>query len=112
LILPPTGTDEIAPDDALHRRRDGLLNQHGASLQPVDMRSARRGKLINVCCNQVIRHDVFQHFKPVFRQRREDFAFAWNRRWEDDVERRNPVAGDEQELVVKIVNVTDFTSVE
>ncbi len=112
LILLPTGTDEIAPDDALHRRRGTFLNQHGASLQPGDMRSAGHGKLIGFCRDQVIGYDVFHHFEPVFRQRRKDYAFARNRCGEDDVERRNAIAGDEQELVIKIVNVTDFTSVK
>ena len=57
----------------------------------------------------MIRNDIAQSFEPETRDLGEDFTFVRNSRTEDVVERRDPIGGDDEQLVAEVVDVPDFS---
>ena len=58
------------------------------------------------------RHDVLGETEPAFRHRREHGALVWNGGWQHVVERGDAVGGDDQQVVVQVVDITHFPAVQ
>jgi hypothetical protein len=60
----------------------------------------------------MMRDDILDDAKPEFRQSGEDFSLIGDQGRQDNVKGRNPIAGDQQELVAQIVNIANFAAIE
>jgi hypothetical protein len=56
----------------------------------------------------VIRHDAAQAIEPEARNLCEDFPFVGDARAEDVVERRDAIAGDDEQPIAEVVEVSDL----
>ena len=66
---------------------------------------------VNVALDQVISDDVFQLLKPELGESCEHFAFTFDRRRQDSVERGDAIRGDdEQAFIIDFVDVAHFTA--
>ena len=59
--------------------------------------------------DEVVRNKV-ENVIPEYRHLREDLAFSRDCCWQDAVEGRNAVGGDNEEAVAEIENLTDFST--
>jgi len=72
-----------------------------------------RWHLADAGCDEVVRHEVGQLLKPPHRQSGQHGALVRHDRRKDDVVRRQPVAGDQQDvLVVDGVDIADLAAGE
>jgi hypothetical protein len=99
LVFLPARTRQIGPRDALYREHFELLDQLGAALELVAVRVQRRGILINVGGQKVGLDDVLQEIEPEDGKLRENLAYARDAGRENDVESRDAIRCDNQELV-------------
>src|SRR6267378_3232896 len=107
-IVFPTRAGEVTAHHAFDRQWLCLSTDHGAAcefvLELVEWRRKIRG------VDDVVGNYILQQMEPEKRKLRKDAALVGNRRGKDDVESGEPVRGDDQELVVEIVDVADFSA--
>jgi len=84
------------------------LDDHGAACEFILELVEGRGEICGT--EDVVGDCILQQMEPEKRELRKDTALVGNRRGQDDVESGEPVRGDDEELVVEIVNVADFAS--
>ena len=60
----------------------------------------------------MVRNQVFQEVKPERGQRREHCAFEGNRVWQHNIESRDAIGDDDQQLVFDRINVPNFAAPE
>jgi hypothetical protein len=59
----------------------------------------------------MMRHQVADDaIEPELRQLREDFALVGNPRSEDEIEGRDAIGGDNEQVLAKIIDVADLTA--
>ena len=104
-VLRPTGTGQIAPDDALHRQGFTLAHQHGAAFEQVFKRPAGRGKLLHLEAHQVVGGQVRQVPEPEGGQLGEDTALVGDGLGHHHVEGGDAVRGHQEQFVPQVVNV-------
>ncbi len=107
-IVLPTRTGDVAAHDAFNRQRLRLLHDHGAACKFILELGEGRGKIRGA--EDVVGNYILQQTEPEKRKLRKDAALVGNRRGKDDVESGEPVRGDDQELVIEVVNVADFAA--
>jgi hypothetical protein len=90
LVLPQAPTGEVGAGDALHRQHLEAAHEHRAA---GDL-GGHLGR------HDVVGHEVGELLEPPQRQLGQHRPLVRNRGLEDEVERRQPVAGHEEQLVV------------
>jgi hypothetical protein len=60
----------------------------------------------------MIRADIGREIKPELGELGENLSLIGNQRGEDEIKGRNPVGGDEKQLVAEIVNIPDLPPLE
>ena len=110
LVVLPPGTGDVAAGDALGVETPGLAT---SMVRPKYLESSSNGT-----------SDVFSSVisamkwlerrrscaEPPGRESREHFAFAWDARREDDVERGDAVGSHDQEVFAKVEDVTNLAA--
>jgi hypothetical protein len=59
----------------------------------------------------MVRNDVRKFVEPELRERREDFAFSFNRRRDNTIECGNAIGRDDEEAIaVNLINVSNLAT--
>ena len=103
-------TGQIAADDALDRNRLGLLDQHGAACEVVTILGKLLGEIRRVDGNEVVGNDVGKLIEPECRDAVEHLSLKRNLVGKNEVERRNAVGGDHQQVFTGIVDITNLAT--
>ena len=98
LVLQPATAGEVAAHHRFHRNRLQAFDQHRAAAHLRDVGGAHHA--LRRFAGEVVGAEAAEPVEPEQRHAREQFALAGNRLAHDDVERREPVAGDHQDAVV------------
>ena len=112
LVVLPSGSDQVAAHDGLHRQRPGAPDHHrpaahgGAILRVVE-------HAFGIDARQVVGDDAPQPGEPEIRHGGQYGALAGDRVRKDHVEGRQPVGGDDQQVpVVHAVDVPDLAAMQ
>ena len=97
VLAPRAG--EVAAHDRLHRQRLGLVHHDRAAGEVLALRV--RAERVGV--DEVVGDDAVGLLEPEVGDLREHDALVRDRRRQDDVERREPVAGDDEHLVGRVL---------
>src|SRR6202165_2267251 len=108
LIVLPTRAGDVTAHHAFDRKWLRFSNDHGAACEFVLELVEGSGEIRGA--DDVVGNYILQQVAPEKRKVRKDAALVGNRRGKDDVESGEPVRGDDQELVVEIVNAADFSA--
>ncbi|MNS95725.1 hypothetical protein D3C72_1299950 [compost metagenome] len=98
LVIFPARTDDVATHDCLDHDRLQALGHDGAALHLLHFISCHHG--FRRHAGQVVRHDMAQFLEPEIAHLVQDLALAGDRLVHDDIEGRQAVRGDDQDLVV------------
>src|SRR5215469_7624615 len=107
-VILPSRARDVSPHHALNRQRVRLSHQHGPPCQFISKLVKRLGKLRRA--DYVIGYDILQKVEPEKRKQRKYASLIGNWRWQDHVERREPVRGHDQQLVAQLVNVAHLAA--
>ena len=69
-------------------------------------------KVADLGCHDVVRNDVGHLFEPELGNLGQDEAFVGNALVHDDIESRDAVGGDQQQVFAEVVNVPHFALVD
>src|SRR5262249_29467705 len=105
LILLPAAAGQIAANDALDRHDLGLAAEHRAA---VERGSQVRRDNIGRGGDQMMRDTARERLEPEERQGCQDAALVGNAAGHNDVERRDAISGDDQQLVTKVIDIADL----
>ena len=109
-VLLPARPVEKTPHHALERHRVQPLHEHGTAVEHSLRRRQDLGVLVHVVGNEVIGNDVFRAPQPPGAQTVEHPTLFGNPLGEYHVERRDPVGGDEEKLILDGVDVADLAA--
>jgi hypothetical protein len=98
LVLLPAGAGQVATDDALDR----------VHLEPLDPDPAAGDLLRHVLVEEVVRDDLAGRLEPEDRHLGEHLALVGNRVGEDHVVGADPVRGDHDQILVRVVDLADL----
>jgi len=111
LIVFPAGTRQIAAHDTLDREDFSPPNQHRPTAQLARVFANDGRHFLNFSCQQVVGNDVRELCEPETRERREHFAFAFDRGRQNAIESRDTIRGDDQQTIFRDgVNVANLTT--
>src|SRR5262249_54559413 len=99
---------EIAADNTLDRYDLGFAHEHRATFEHISLRRELGRHLLYVGAQEVIWYA--EHLEPEQRHAGQDLALVGDRRGQDPVEGADAIARDDDELVVKVVHVTDLAA--
>ena len=109
LVLGPAGAGEVPARHALERDDLALADDDGAAGEHRGVGLQLLGKARDVRLDQVV-VDVRELPEPEVRELRQDLALVRDAGGEDAVERRDPVARDEEERGAEIVELADLAA--
>ncbi len=98
LVILPARTDDIAAHHRFHQDRLQALGDDRAAFDLIQL--VRAHHALGCYARHMIRHDMAELVEPEIGHLVQHHALARNRFIHHDVERRQPVAGDDQDLVV------------
>jgi hypothetical protein len=118
VVLPHAARD-VAADHALDGERLSPAHQHAPPVQQgghVLRRIAaglqdRIQNVVDLGADEMVRDDVLQVVQPEQRHLRQHLALAGDGCREDHIEGRQPVGGNDQQLVPEIIDVTHLAAV-
>jgi hypothetical protein len=108
-VLGPSGAREVSARDALEGHDFALAHDHRTAGEQRRIRPEVLGKAVDVGFQQVVL-DVGEPAEPEVGELGQDLPLVGNARREDDVEGRDPVAGDEQDGVAQIIELADLAA--
>ncbi|MCY1236217.1 hypothetical protein D9M72_488630 [compost metagenome] len=98
LVILPAAAGEVAAHHGFDQDRLQALDHHGAALDLLHF--LRRDHGFGRDAGLVVRHDVREFAEPEVRHLVQHAALVGDRLAHDDVERRQAVGGDDQQLVI------------
>src|SRR5438477_385957 len=112
LVLSPGGTRDVPARHALDVDALAVLHEDGAAGDRLRVLEGS-GETAKIGGDEVVRHDLLGLAEPEVRELGEHAALIRDRRGQNGVERREPIARDDDQLVAAgLVDIADLTATE
>ncbi len=106
LVFLPARTGKVSAYDTLEIDAIGSTGNRRTSVEPGTLRGFDRSRQTGL--HDMVRYDGRSLFEPETGKLIEHRALSGNRAGQNDIERGNPIAGNEQQIVTKRVAIADF----
>jgi len=108
LVLPPTGSGQIAAGDTFDREGPRFADDHGTTGECVEMSMERRREVGGA--QDVVGNDLAELMKPEERELREDATLVGDCRGHNDVESGKAVGGDDEQFIAQVIDIANFAA--
>ncbi len=108
LVIFPTGTTEVTAHDTFDGERLGLFDDHAAATDLGGVFLEFRRQRIVRAGSEVVGDEIFGLVEPEVGDLGEDFAFARDAIGHVDVEGRNAIGCDKEEILAEVKDFADF----
>ena len=108
LVLLPARPGEVSAHDALDRKDAGLGDDHAAAIEFVPAGLSGERDIAGVHAEKMVRHIEKAEPKPA--ELCEDSPFVRDATRQHPVKRADPVGGDEEQAVAKVVDIAHLAA--